>query len=161
MVRSTHPTTNRQPVGVFSAQQSAKHSLSEASRASLAEQTGVGLFSSLSDAEYAVTDFRSVGFPLSQITLVANYFRRRDQFADVELRDRFEALSFEIPAEQVSFYQAQLGRGKYMLIVQGTEDELNRAASMLKHRKIQEWCVYTPVLSNRERHEEVNQCTHS
>lgn len=150
MVRSTHPTTNRQPLGVSSARHSAKHSSSEVSKASLAEQAGVGFFTSLSDAEYAVTDFRSVGFPLSQITLVAHYFRRRDQFADVELHDRFEAPSFAIPAEQVSFYQAQLDCGKYMLIVQGTEDELNRAASMLKHRKIQEWWVYTPVLFNTD-----------
>ena len=144
MIHSTYLTTNqqRQVVGV-SSDRAAGHALSEVGGVPLSEQFAVGFFSSLSDLEYAVIALRSVRFPLNQITLVANHFRRQDQFSGVKLCDRFEATGLAIAEEQVRVYQERWSYGDYMMIVQGTEDELNRAASMLNHRGIQEWRMYS------------------
>jgi hypothetical protein len=109
---------------------------------SVGRRSAVGFFSNLSDAEQAVTDLRSIGFPLSQITLVANNLQRRERFAGIDLRDRFDAVRWGIPAEQARLYNDRLGRGENMVMVHGTEDELNRAAPILNRRGIQDWRMY-------------------
>lgn len=113
------------------------------------KQCAVGFFASLSDAEYGVTGLRSVGFPLNQVMLVANHFRRQDQFAGVDLHNCLETVRLEISAEQADFCQARLSCDRYMIIVHGTEDELDRAASILSHHKLQEWRVYSPTATSR------------
>lgn len=105
----------------------------------------VGVFPHLRDAEFAIDDLRNAGFPLSQISLVANHFQRRDRFTDIDLRDRFEAMRFGIPADQAQLYHSRLDRGDYMVIVNGTEAELHRAESILQHRGIQDWRLYDPT----------------
>lgn len=121
---STMPATGTTPVG---------------------RRSAVGFFPNLADAEHAIADLRGIGFPLSQITLVANNLQRRERFAGVDLRDRFEAARLGIPAEQARLYHDRLGRGEHMVIVHGTEDELNRAAPILNRRGIQGWRMYDPT----------------
>ena len=104
--------------------------------------SAVGFFPRLEDAEEAVTELRSIGFPLSQISLVAHNFKRRDRFDGIDLHDRFEAMRLGIPVEQARLYNDRLGRGEYMVVVHGTEDELNRAAPILNRRGIQDWRIY-------------------
>lgn len=122
----------------------------EASPSPLGRRSAVGFFANLPDAEHAVTDLRSIGFPMQQITLVANQFQRRDYFSGIDLRDRFEAARLGIPAEQARLYHDRIGRGEYMVIVHGTEDELNRATPILSRRHVQEWRVYDPTVVNNE-----------
>lgn len=105
----------------------------------------VGVFPHLQDAEFAVDDLRNSGFPLSQISLVANKFQRRDRFSGIDLRDRFEAMRFGIPAEQAHLYHNRLDRGEHLVIVNGTETELQRAESILQHRGIHDWRIYDPT----------------
>ncbi len=99
----------------------------ETHNAAILKRSAIGFFRNLADAEYAVTDLRSVGFPLSQITLVADRIQRREHFAGIDLRDRFEAMRLGIPVEQARLYNDRINRGEYMVIVEGTENELNRA----------------------------------
>ncbi len=141
MIRPTYSIANRQSVEVSSDRRLTNHTLSEAS-SPLSKGFAVGFFSNLSDAEYAVTGLRSIGFPLVQLTLVANHFRRQDQFEGVELCTQFEGSYLGISEEQARFYQERLSQGEYMVIVQGTEDELNCAASIFNHHRIQEWQLY-------------------
>lgn len=49
-----------------------------------------------------------------------------------------------IPGEQVKRYQKKLDDGQYMIRVQGTQGELNQAASVLNARNISDWQVYDP-----------------
>ncbi|MBD1844121.1 PRC-barrel domain-containing protein [Cyanobacteria bacterium FACHB-63] len=104
----------------------------------------IGLFPHLADTESAIADLRSIGFPLSQISLVAHNLQRRERFAGVDVRDRFEAASLGIPAEQSRFYHDRLRRGRSLVIVHGTEDELNRATPILSRHGIQEYRIYNP-----------------
>lgn len=142
MIRSTYPMTVQQSVEASPDRQFAEPTPPEANSISVSRWVAIGFFSNLSDAEYAVTGLRSVGFPLSQIILVANQFRRQDQFDGVDLCTHLEGLCLGIFAEQVRFYQDRLDGGEYMVIVHGTEDELNCAASIFNHHRIQEWQMY-------------------
>lgn len=119
-------------------------------RAASGRRSAVGFFSNLTDAEQAVADLRSIGFPLNQLTIAGHQFQRRDHFAGVDLRDRFEAARLRIPVEQARLYNDRINRGDYMVIVHGNEDELNRAAPVLNRRGIQEWRVYDPTAVNQE-----------
>jgi hypothetical protein len=47
-----------------------------------------------------------------------------------------------IPEERAKVYNDRLSRGDYLIFVDGTEDEIRRAESILHHRGIQEWGIY-------------------
>ncbi|MGB7443316.1 MAG: hypothetical protein WA919_19790 [Coleofasciculaceae cyanobacterium] len=52
-----------------------------------------------------------------------------------------------IPEEHALLYSDRLENGEYLLILEGTEVELSRAASVLKPQGIQEWQIYDLVTS--------------
>lgn len=47
-----------------------------------------------------------------------------------------------IPKKQAQVYQERLLRGDYLVIVDGTEEEIRHATSILKHWGIEEWGIY-------------------
>jgi len=116
----------------------------------IGRRSAVGFFSNLADAEQAVADLRNAGFPLSQVTLVAHNLQRRNHLADIDLRDRFESTHWGIPTEHARSYHDRLDRGEYMVIVQGTEEEISRAASVLNRRGIRDWRMYDPTAIRSE-----------
>ncbi|HEY9667526.1 MAG TPA: general stress protein [Coleofasciculaceae cyanobacterium] len=50
-----------------------------------------------------------------------------------------------IPEEQARVYSDRLHQGQYLVIVDGTEDEINRAGSIFSDRGIQEWSVFNSL----------------
>ncbi|MEB3311198.1 MAG: hypothetical protein VKJ02_13295 [Snowella sp.] len=127
-------------------------------------RSGVGLFSRLHDAELAIADLRNADFPLSQVTLVGQYFERREPFAGVILRDRFDELHLSLPEDRTRFYSDRVQQGNYAVIINGTEAEIRRAESLIHHRGIQDWAIYdfqpmemaqnSPSSFNPTRHDE-------
>ncbi|MBE9170397.1 signal transduction histidine kinase LytS [Pleurocapsales cyanobacterium LEGE 06147] len=47
-----------------------------------------------------------------------------------------------IPEEEAKFYAERVSEGDFLVIVEGTEDEINRAGSILSNRGISRWNVY-------------------
>jgi hypothetical protein len=47
-----------------------------------------------------------------------------------------------IPEERAKAYSNSVSRGEYLVIVDGSEEEITRAASILSNRGIQEWGIY-------------------
>ncbi|MBW4695226.1 MAG: DUF1269 domain-containing protein [Lyngbya sp. HA4199-MV5] len=47
-----------------------------------------------------------------------------------------------IPEDRARVYNDRVSRGDYLVIVDGSEDEIRRAESILSHRGIQEWGIY-------------------
>lgn len=105
----------------------------------------IGIFPHRREAEQAINDLRRAGFPLSQVSLVARQLERQEPFAGVDLRDRFEAMRLGIPADRARLYHDRVDRGDYVVIVNGTEDEVRQAAAILNRYNIQEWHVYDPT----------------
>jgi hypothetical protein len=105
----------------------------------------VGYFPHRRDAEQAITALRNAGFPLSQISLIAQQFERRESFTGVALRDRLEGMRLGLSEERTRFYNDRVMRGDYVVVVNGTEDEIRHAASILSNRGIQEWQIYDPT----------------
>lgn len=47
-----------------------------------------------------------------------------------------------IPEEEARAYSERVSQGDYLVIVDGTDDEINRAASILRDQGIRDWAVY-------------------
>lgn len=47
-----------------------------------------------------------------------------------------------IPEEQAQSYNDQMSQGGYLVIIDGAEDELNRAGSIFKKHSLRDWSVY-------------------
>lgn len=53
-----------------------------------------------------------------------------------------------IPEEDAQAYSERISQGDYLVIIEGTEDEINRAGSILRNRNIRNWNVYN--VSNKD-----------
>lgn len=104
----------------------------------------VGLFSNHRDAELAMDDLRNAGFPLNQITLIAQHVEPQGFFAKLAMRvrDRFDDMRMGLSDDRVRFYSDRIARGDYAVVVEGTEEEVRRAASILNARGIEEFGIY-------------------
>lgn len=47
-----------------------------------------------------------------------------------------------VPEERARVYNDRVSRGHYLIVVDGTDDEIRRADAILSHRGIEEWGVY-------------------
>jgi hypothetical protein len=56
-----------------------------------------------------------------------------------------------IPEERARVYNDRLSRGDYLVILDGTDDEIRRAEAILSHRGIQEWGIYDAPNVTRDR----------
>jgi uncharacterized protein YcfJ len=56
-----------------------------------------------------------------------------------------------IPEDRARVYNDRVSRGDYMVIVDGSEDEIRRAETILSHRGIQEWGVYDATATDADR----------
>jgi hypothetical protein len=56
-----------------------------------------------------------------------------------------------IPEERAKVYNDRVSRGDYLVIVDGSDDDIRRAESILSHRGIQEWGVYDAPATNTTR----------
>lgn len=112
----------------------------------------IGFFSQRRDAEDAINDLRSAGFPRHQISLVAQKFDRQGQFADLDVRDRLDNNLFGFPNDRFNFLHNRIERGDYLLMISGTEAEIQRASEILNRRGIQEFSIYDADSTGRDRY---------
>jgi hypothetical protein len=109
----------------------------------------IGYFSRLEDAEAAINDLRAVGFPLSQISLIHRDLSRRDRFAGVTLRDRFDDaihnLKLRLPDHRSRFYDDRINHGDYVVVVSGTDADIQLAAAILNRHGIRDWEIFDPT----------------
>ncbi|MBD1913544.1 MULTISPECIES: general stress protein [unclassified Leptolyngbya] len=108
----------------------------------------IARFSTLHDAEAAVTELHRSGFPLSHVSITAKRIARRDSFVGLDVRDRFEASRYGIPADQAQQYDSDLEHGDFLLVVGGTASEINQAHEILAARKPASWQVYESASVN-------------
>jgi hypothetical protein len=107
-----------------------------------ARKHAVGYFVNRQDAEAAIDDLRTAGFPLSQISLVHKDSSVGEPFVGVNASDRFDGVRLGMQNDHVGFYNQRLNQGEYIIVVDGTDDELTHASSVLSRHGIQHWQIY-------------------
>lgn len=103
----------------------------------------VGIFSHHRDAKVALEELVQAGFPPDWITLMARNFYRYSWLAGLNLSDRLDEFSFNHNFQH--FFQRLFQRGKYFVLVAGTENEVSSATTIMsrrpKHAKV--WLLST------------------
>ncbi|NDJ23239.1 hypothetical protein GS682_16670 [Nostoc sp. B(2019)] len=109
-------------------------------------KNAVGHFNNLSDAEGAINDLRAAGFPLSQVSLVHRDFSQPERMTSIAVSDRFDAMRLGLTDERARFFSDRINQGDYVVIINGTDDQLRQAGSIVSRNGIQEWQIYDPTL---------------
>ncbi|AFY34685.1 general stress protein [Calothrix sp. PCC 7507] len=104
----------------------------------------VGYFSHRQDAEAAITDLRYAGFPLSHISLIHRQPLEGETFAGINVSDRFEHKRFGLPDPRGEFYNERIKQGDYVVVVGGTDAEIEHAAAIMSQHKVQQWQIFEP-----------------
>ncbi len=102
----------------------------------------VGYFSHRQDAEAAIHDLRNAGFPLSQTSLIHRDSLRRESFPGVHVSDRWDSNRWKLPDNRTHFYNERINQGDYIILVNGTEAEIQRAAAIISQHGIQQWQIF-------------------
>lgn len=102
----------------------------------------IARFSTLHDAEAAVTELKREGFPTSQISVIAKRMTRRESFTGLDVSDRFETNRYGIPSDQAKQYDSYLDRGDFLVVVSGSDSDIRRAHDILSTRHTSSWDVF-------------------
>ncbi|MGV2827268.1 general stress protein [Myxosarcina sp. GI1(2024)] len=51
-------------------------------------------------------------------------------------------IGWGVPEERAKYFNEMLEQGKYVILVEGTEAEINGAEAILTNRRIQDWSIY-------------------
>ncbi|WP_422665615.1 hypothetical protein ACOWPH_20295 [Anabaena sp. PCC 7938] len=106
------------------------------------DKYAIGYFSMLHDAEATISDLRNTGFPLSQISLINREDPQRNTFEGIHVSDRIEPTRLNIPYERTQFYNDCIHQGNYIIIVRGTDAEIQRAATIINQHHVKQWEIY-------------------
>ncbi|MCL6749490.1 hypothetical protein KBT16_00230 [Nostoc sp. CCCryo 231-06] len=103
-------------------------------------------FNNIDNVEAAINDIYVAGFPINQISLICKDFSQFKGSTGVNLSERFDAMRLGIPDEWARFYNEQIEQGNYILILSGTDNELDYVSSILRNCGVQEIQIYDPML---------------
>ncbi|MEH1909778.1 general stress protein [Nostoc sp.] len=106
----------------------------------------VSYFNHIDNVEAAINDMYAAGLPVNQISLICKDFSQFKGSTGVNLNERFDAMRLGIVDEWARFYNEQIDQGKYILIISGTDNELDHASSILSNYGVQECQIYDPML---------------
>ncbi|MEH2279964.1 MAG: general stress protein [Nostoc sp.] len=105
-----------------------------------------GYFDNIDNIEAAINDMYAAGFPANQISLICKDFSQLIGSTQVNLSERFDAMRLGIADEWARFYNEQIAQGNYILIVSGTDNELEQASLIFSKYAVQECQIYDPML---------------
>jgi len=108
----------------------------------------IARFADGQDVEAAIRLLHQAGFPLSQVAVITRQINRWESLAGLDLRDRFETARYGVPADQAQQYDAYLDHGEILLIISGSEQDVQRAMEILGPYGVTAWNVYDPMLVN-------------
>ncbi|RCJ36790.1 hypothetical protein A6769_14915 [Nostoc punctiforme NIES-2108] len=104
----------------------------------------LGIFYRRQEAERALTELRSAGFPMSQISIVVKNTSNLSDISEVDIsssQDRYTTLG--ISDELARYYDHHLTLGHYLLVLKSTDIYLAGARAILESNKIQHFSIYS------------------
>ncbi|NEU81679.1 general stress protein [Nostoc sp. UIC 10630] len=106
----------------------------------------ISCFDNIDNAKAAIDDMYFAGFSANQISLVCKDFSQLIGSTDINLSERFDAMRLGIADDWARFYNEQIEQGNYILIISGTDNELEQASFIVGNYGIQEFQIYDPML---------------
>ncbi|MEH2284063.1 MAG: hypothetical protein V7K90_22520 [Nostoc sp.] len=104
----------------------------------------LGVFYRRQEAERALTELRTAGFPMSQISIVAKSTINLSDISEVNIsnsQDKYTSLG--ISDDLARYYEDHLTLGHYLLVLKGTDIYVAGARAILESNKIQHFSIYS------------------
>ena len=115
-------------------------------------KNAVGVFSTRQDTETALTELKSAGFPMSQVSVIAKDTNTLNAFTEVDIsssKDNYTILG--IPEQLAKYYEHQVTLGNYLLVLNSTDIYMAGARAILESKKIQHFRIYSQSELNAAR----------
>ncbi len=124
----------------------------------------IGVFSQRESAETALIELRNAGFSMNKVSLIAKNAHDNDRIAGVDSRpgvgnkvdERATGnlvgvlVGLGIPEERAQIYSDRFHRGDYLVMIEDTDTELQRAQTILKQRGIDNFIIYDAAVGNNQ-----------
>ena len=104
----------------------------------------VGVFYTRQDAQRALTELRSAGFPMSQVSIVAKNISNLSDIFEVNIsgsQDNYTTLG--IPDQLAKYYEHQVSLSHYVVVLKGTDIYIAGARAILEGNNIQHFSIYS------------------
>ncbi|MBC1225223.1 hypothetical protein GNF10_30460 [Nostoc sp. UCD121] len=104
----------------------------------------IGVFSRHHNLERALTELRTAGFPMSQVSIIAKIISNISDIVDVNIsssQDIYPTLG--IPNDIARYYQHQVASGNYLVVIKGTDIYIAGARAILESNNIQDFSIHS------------------
>lgn len=95
----------------------------------------VGVFSHHRDVKVALEELTEAGYPISLVKLIARNCQRHSWLPEISTYDSFDDDAFASNRAAQNFFQKLFRRGKYLLLVAASGQELNSVSSIVGRRR--------------------------
>ncbi|MEH2054085.1 general stress protein [Nostoc sp.] len=105
----------------------------------------LGVFYARQDAEKALTELKTAGFPMSQISIVTKNTSSLNDISEVNIsssQDNYTDLG--IADDLARYYDHHLTLDRYLLVLKSTDIYVAGARAILESNKIQHFTIYSP-----------------
>ena len=104
----------------------------------------LGVFYRRQDAEGALTELRTAGFPMSQVSIVVKNTSSLNDISEVDISSsQNNYTNLGISDELARHYEHHLNLGHYLLVLKGTDIYVAGAKAILESNKIQHFSIYS------------------
>ncbi|MEH2392456.1 MAG: general stress protein [Nostoc sp.] len=104
----------------------------------------VGVFYTRQDVQKALTELRSAGFPMSQVSIVAKNTSNLNDILEVNISSSQEKYTtLGIPDELAKYYEHQVSLCHYVVVLKGTDIYIAGARAILEGNNIQNFSIYS------------------
>ncbi|MEH2379070.1 MAG: hypothetical protein V7K27_09330 [Nostoc sp.] len=107
-------------------------------------KNAVGVFSTRQDTQRALSELKTAGFAMSQVSVIAQDTTTLSGIIEVDIsgsKDNYTNLG--IPDELARYYQHQVTLGNYLLVLNSTDIYIAGARAILESHKIQHFRIYS------------------
>ncbi|MEH1824515.1 MAG: general stress protein [Nostoc sp.] len=104
----------------------------------------LGVFYARQDAEKALTELKTAGFPMSQISIVTKNTSSLNDISEVNIsssQDKYSILG--ISDDLARYYEHHLTLDSYLLVLKSTDIYVAGARAILESNKIQHFTIYS------------------
>ncbi len=102
----------------------------------------IGVFPRRRDADAALDELINAGFPARQVYLVGRDYDHHPNRHGFQVHNRFDNRFLGFLGDRNRFFNDRFDRGDYLVIVEGTQEEIQRVETLLSRREIQEWAIF-------------------
>ncbi|MEH1903907.1 general stress protein [Nostoc sp.] len=107
-------------------------------------KNAVGVFSTRQDTQRALTELKTAGFPMSQVSVIAKDTNTLNGLTELDIsssKDNYTTLG--IPDDLARYYEHQVALGNYLLVINSTDIYMAGARAILENNKIQHFRIYS------------------